>query len=554
MTTAGRRAIALASLLLLACSSSGKQPTGTGGTTGSGGTTSSGGVRGTGGTTSSGGTISSGGATGTGGITSTGGTSSGGGSVASGGTTGAGGMTSSGGVTGTGGDSRTGGATGSGGATNPGTGGGTTGTGGGTGGVNVSGGVTGTGGVGSGGATGTGGGSTTGLGGTIGTGGSTGGAAFPFPLNFKGKYCTLPKSYDNEKVRAAYKAWKDTTVTSDGAGGFLRVKKPDSGSVIGSTVSEGIGYGMILAVYMDDQVLFDGLWKYEQSHLDGNGLMNWEIGPDNKTTSGGSGAATDGDEDMAWGLVMADRQWGGKGTLDDTYLNHAKKLIDLIYKFEVDTKRGYMLKAGDQWGDVDVTNPSYFAPAYFRVFGQVTGKTDDWNKVVTANYDILEKSLNATSGNATNGLVPAWCNSAGTPVEAYSGAPKYFQNDSTRTPFRVGQDYCYFGEPRAKSYLDKITSFYVGVGVANIVDGYELNGTPKPDKAVGGAQAASFVGPAGVGAMSDVKYQDFLDAAYAAVATLNLNAGTIYYQKSWTALSLLMLTGSLADLTQGPIK
>ena len=38
---------------------------------------------------------------------------------------------------------------------------------------------------------------------------------------------------------------------------------------------------------------------------------------------------------------------------------------------------------------------------------------------------------------------------AGTPVEAYSGAPKYFQNDSTRTPFRVGQDYCYFGEPRA---------------------------------------------------------------------------------------------------------
>jgi hypothetical protein len=35
---------------------------------------------------------------------------------------------------------------------------------------------------------------------------------------------------------------------------------------------------------------------------------------------------------------------------------------------------------------------------------------------------------------------------------------------------------------------------------------------------------------------------------------LNLNAGTIYYQKSWTALSLLMMTGSLVDLTQVPIK
>jgi hypothetical protein len=54
--------------------------------------------------------------------------------------------------------------------------------------------------------------------------------------------------------------------------------------------------------------------------------------------------------------------------------------------------------------------------------------------------------------------------------------------------------------------------------------------------------------------MSDPQYQAFLDEAYAAVATLKLNAGTIYYQKSWAALSLLMMTGSLPDLTQVPIK
>jgi len=390
-------------------------------------------------------------------------------------------------------------------------------------------------------------------GGTAG-GGTTGtaGAVYPFPQNLKGDHCILPTTYDNEKVRTAYQQWKDVTVTSDGAGGYLRVKKPDSGTVIGSSVSEGIGYGMILAVYMNDQAVLDGLWKYEQIHLDGNGLMNWEIGPDGNTTSGGTGAATDGDEDMAWALVMADRQWGGKGTLSDTYLNHAKKLIGLIWSYEVDQSRNYLLKPGDQWGNVDVTNPSYFAPAYYRVFGQITGKASDWDKVVSGNYDVLEKSLNSASHNATNGLVPAWCNSAGTPVEAFSGAPEYFQNDSTRTPFRVGEDYCFFGEPRAQSYLAKITSFYVGVGVSKIVDGYDLDGTPHPDKAINGLQAASFVGPAGVGAMSDASYQSFLDQAYAAVATLNLTAGTIYYQKSWTALSLLMMTGNLINFTQPP--
>lgn len=378
----------------------------------------------------------------------------------------------------------------------------------------------------------------------------SGPAAFPFPQNVKSQYCVYPTNIDNDRVRAAYKAWYDATVTADGAGGFLRVKKPDSGSVIGSTVSEGIGYGMLLAVYMNDQNLFDNLWKYEQSHLDANGLMDWEIGPNNVVTSGGKGAATDGDEDIAWALIMADRQWGGSGTLDDTYLNHGKKLIELILKYEVDLGRNYLLRPGDQWGNVDVTNISYFAPAYFRVFGQVTGKVDEWNKVIAGNYDILERSLNATSGNQDNGLVPAWCDSTGKPVVAYSGAPTHFQNDSTRTPFRIGQDYCYFGDARAKSYLAKISSFYAKIGVAGIVDGYNLDGTPRPERAINGAQAASFVGPAGVGAMSDVQYQGFVDQAYTAVATLNLNAGTIYYQKSWAALSLLMLSGNFIDLTQ----
>jgi endo-1,4-beta-D-glucanase Y len=375
------------------------------------------------------------------------------------------------------------------------------------------------------------------------------GAQRPFPQRDFGKFCGRPVAADDGAALAAYRTWKTVTVTADGAGGFLRVKKPDSGAIIGSTASEGIGYGMILAAYFGDQPLFDGLWRYEQIHLDDNGLMNWDIGPDGVTSSGGQGAATDGDVDMAWALVMADRQWGGQGTLAKSYLEYAKELIGLIWEHEVDHKRGEMLMAGDKWGDVDVTNPSYFAPAYFRVFGKVTGQIDNWNKVIDANYTILAKSLNATSGNASNGLAPAWCDSSGKPVEAFAGAPTHFQNDATRVPFRVGQDYCYFGEPRAKQYLALISAFYSGVGVPNIVDGYALNGTPRPERAVGGLQAASFVGPAGVAGMSDAAFQPLVDQAYAALATQGLTAGTIYYQKSWTALSLLMLTGNLVDLT-----
>jgi len=96
--------------------------------------------------------------------------------------------------------------------------------------------------------------------------------------------------------------------------------------------------------------------------------------------------------------------------------------------------------------------------------------------------------------------------------------------------------------------MSKIAGFYSSVGVANIVDGYALDGTAKPDRAVNGLQAASFVGPAGVAFSSSTNYDSELNDAYARVASQNLTAGTIYYQKSWTALALLMLAGDFVVL------
>lgn len=378
-----------------------------------------------------------------------------------------------------------------------------------------------------------------------GSGGSPTGAAYPFPQNAPSQYCVLPSAYDNADVQAAYDLWKETVVTSEGASGFLRVRKPDSGTQIDSTVSEGIGYGMLLAVYMDDQEVFDGIWKYEQLYENDNGLMDWEVNAAGDVI--GTGAALDGDEDMAWALIMADRQWGGQGTLDDTYLNYAIGLIHAMWDHEIDHTRNDMPLPGDTWGNVDVNNISYFAPAYYRVFGQVADMEDEWNRVVETCYDIIEASLNSASQNEDNGLVPAWSNQAGTPVEAYGGAPLHYQNDSTRTPFRVGQDYCYFGEPRALAYIQKTTNFFTGVGVDNIVDGYELDGTPRPDFGTNGLGSASFVGPAAVGASYSVDNQAFIDEAYAALITQELTAGTIYYQKSWAALSLLMMTGGFYE-------
>jgi endo-1,4-beta-D-glucanase Y len=367
------------------------------------------------------------------------------------------------------------------------------------------------------------------------------GINFPFPQNRRSPYCTYPSNFKNDDVRAAYAKWKTTTVTANGARGHLRVQRvnPDPPFPENSTVSEGIAYGMMLAVYMGDQQLFDELWKYEQLFLDEHGLMNWEIHADGMQVLGG-GAASDADEDMAWALLMADRQWGGAGTLGDTYLNHGKRQVEKIWMHEI--HEGKLLKPGDRWGDWNTINPSYFAPAYYRVFAQVTGNTAGWNEVIKTCYDTIDNTLNDANGNKSNGLVPAWCTSRGVPNNNAN-----YQYDSCRTPFRIALDYCYFGEPRAKAYVMKTSSFFSQIGAYKIVDGYALNGTPQPARP--GGQSAAFVGPAGVGAMSDPVYQAFLDDAYANVATLNLLVGGTYYELSWTALTLFMLSGNLLDYT-----
>ena len=387
------------------------------------------------------------------------------------------------------------------------------------------------------------GGAGTAAGGSAGTaaGGEAGAGPALQPL---GK-CALPSGAKRADLETTYAKWKTDLVTADGAGGFLRVRRPNSGTV-NSSNSEGTAYGMELAVYMNDQALFDALWQYEQLHLGKNGLMEWEIGPTGETT--GSGAASDGDEDMALALVMADKKWGGKGSLKDTYKSYATKQIDLIWQHEVDTTRGNVLTPGDQFGGGAVINISYFAPGYYRVFGKYTGKSEQWNRVVESSYGVLAATLNANNKNATNGLVPAWSTPEGVPMAPpQSDHPTHHQLDSCRTPFRIAQDYCWFEEPRALDYLRKIGAFYSNIQAANIVEGYNLDGSVYAGASL---HLAAFIGGAGVGAMAVPELGQLRNDSYQLLAAWGpLLGGSQYYNESWTVLSLLMMTGAFIEPT-----
>lgn len=373
---------------------------------------------------------------------------------------------------------------------------------------------------------------------------------FPFPHDQRLSHCTYPAGALADDVRAAVGRWRDEIVTRDGARGFLRTRRPDTpDGVPNTTVSEGIAYGMIIGTMMDDQELFDGFWSYAQCFLNQSGLMSWYVATDGSRALD-SGAATDADEDMAWALIMAHRQWGGRGRQPDTYMDGARRMIEAIYATEVDQGQWPdMLLPGDEWRGKNVFNPSYFAPNQYRLFGEVTGERARWQRVIDRGYSVVDNSLSPENGNRDNGLVPAWCDASGTPVEAFPGAMQNYQYDSARMPFRMAQDWAYAQDPRARSYLERVSGFFSGVGVDHLVDGYTLAGEPAPDphSPPGNPGSAVFMAGAAAGAMFSPAHQAFIDQAYSRLRTGKLLTRSRYYNHCWTVLGLLMLTGNLVE-------
>jgi endo-1,4-beta-D-glucanase Y len=371
---------------------------------------------------------------------------------------------------------------------------------------------------------------TGGTGNSTGTGGTTpttcgpqtapapaNGANFPFPQHKLAASCGYPTSCNDADVMTSWNTYKTKMIVSSGGG--LRVQRPENGN---DTVSEGIAYGMVFAVYMTDKTTFDGLWTYAKSHRNGNGLMNWHIDAGGNTV--GNGAATDADEDMAFALIMADKQWGG-------YQSDATTLVNAILSKEVD---GSNMLHPDDSGSTPDENPSYFAPAYYRIFQTYTNQSR-WSQVIDSVYTVLNKCANGTTG-----LVPDWCS----PSSGAAARSTHYSYDATRTPFRIAQDACWNNEPRAVSYLAKVAAFFNKIGPTGIVDGYNLDGT-----VAGQYVSPAFEGPAGASVMpSGTMYSDFERQIYTrtvVVAKSGTSSAYNYYNGSWALMTLMLMTGNL---------
>ena len=285
-------------------------------------------------------------------------------------------------------------------------------------------------------------------------------------------------------VQIPYERWKN-----------LYVKRCDEmyRVCIGDTtiaISEGIGYGMLLSAYFGDKKIFDGLWAfYESKRTDiAHNLMAWRVTCDSVIDPG---SATDGDLDVAFALIVAHYQWGGD------YLTEARGIISILKEhYFVKCEGTYTMKPGGHWGGCDITDISYYSPAYFRVFADET-KDAFWDSVADDAYTILNNGADEITG-----LVPDWQSYEGVPGGTSNSDREwidYYRYDACRVPWRMVLDYIWNGNQDARDWCVRISNFADSIGAANIIDGYELDGTPHPDAQWNNTP---FVGGFAVGGMS----------------------------------------------------
>jgi endo-1,4-beta-D-glucanase Y len=296
-------------------------------------------------------------------------------------------------------------------------------------------------------------------------------------------------------VMATYALWKSTYVKSLGGQGDW----VDCGKACGKTdniaVSEGQGYGMVITAYMGDKTTFDAMYRYYVAHPSrfGPHLMAWQQKYENgkMVDTGGPDSATDGDLDIAYGLLLADRQWGSGGDID--YLQAALDAMHDILAWDVNPAQ-WNTNPGD-WArgsqnDQNHTRPSDWMTDHFVSFAQVdAANADKWNAV----YDEVAASVNYqfAHGSGDTGIVPDFMVLSGdhfVPVPGKYLETKHdgdFSYNACRTPWRLAMSYIVDGRGEMLDAQRKTTSWIqsaTGAATRKIRAGYYIengpNGTP----------------------------------------------------------------------------
>jgi len=270
--------------------------------------------------------------------------------------------------------------------------------------------------------------------------------------------------------------------------------------------SEGMSYGMMIAVQLDRKREFDAIWNWAKTHTyhddpkhPAHGYFAWSVKTDG--TAIDEMPAPDGEEYFITALYFASARWGdGEGLYD--YRAQADRLLhDVLHRESITgpTNRGTMTAINLFDHDArmvrftpDVVNAahtdaSYHLPAFYEVWARVGPEADRafWREAAQVSRDYF-----VTAAHPQTALTPDYGHFDGSPWAA-SWRPESvdFRYDAWRSAMNWSMDWSWWrADPRQVDLSNRLQAFFHGQGLDDYVSLYTLDGQP-----LGGGQTAGLV-------------------------------------------------------------
>jgi oligosaccharide reducing-end xylanase len=226
--------------------------------------------------------------------------------------------------------------------------------------------------------------------------------------------------------------------------------------------TEGMSYGMMMAVQMNNQDVFNRLWNWTMKYMfltegENAGYFAWSCSPNG--TKNSYGPAPDGEEYFALALFFASHRWGD-GIEPLNYSEQARKLLHTcIHKGEDGI--GYPMwnrenKLIKFIPNCEYSDPSYHLPHFYELFSLWANEEDRsfWKEAAEASREYLTLACHPDTG-----LAPEYAHYDGTPNNERGFG--HFYSDSYRVAANVGLDFEWFGGNEWETeQANKIQAFF----------------------------------------------------------------------------------------------
>ena len=324
-----------------------------------------------------------------------------------------------------------------------------------------------------------------------------------------------------------------------------------------------MGYGMVIFPLMSKfdptaKIHFASIYNFIKSYpsIYNNNLMAWQQIKDSNgsivNAEAETSSATDGDMDICYGLLLANKIWGENNNIN--YINAAVKRINALMESCVN-KRDYILTLGDWVKGLKgnnfkyVTRSSDFLIYHIKEFIKLdTNNSNGWTLVMKRIDSIISQQMNMQS--KYNGLMPDFF------IRAHGKyiAPKvkiletihdgdYYYN-SCRTPWRYSMDVILNKTPvplqlrTLNNWIKKETAS----NAENIKSGYYIANN-FPGKPFGSTNDLSFIAPFLVSSLIEKGNDDWTISLWKTLMNKPITKCT-FYENTLKLMAMIVATGN----------